>query len=249
VNERLQLHPSAAPSWVVVIEHSPNNEQFATDTEAGSPSGAPKPTSDELRIYDIEGGWLTLMLDYRPAGRGTTARRWVSPAGAPASFDYNNNGFPEILAGYSSRDAWDELLPFVVDWTGSRYRLHSMTPDPPRLPTVGLSTAVVADRRIWYQKKIRLPDAVRGGASTPALTGYQIGAFAFVSSPRSDSWSDTLPGCRTARRRNSTNCDQTRSPRTTFTLNRATTETRLARRPSLSKMCMCHLTSCQITRF
>jgi hypothetical protein len=183
VNERVQLHPSDDLSWVVVMENSPNSIKFETDAEAGRPRTDPAPTSDELRIYDVDDGWLTLKLDYRPAGLGTDARRWVSPAGAPAAFDYNANGFPEILAGYSSRDAWDELLPFVVDWTGSRYRLISMTPEPPVLPTKGLPPSLVADRRIWYLKRLALPDAVTGPASTQPLTGYQVGAFAFVDSP------------------------------------------------------------------
>jgi hypothetical protein len=40
-------------------------------------------------------------LDYRPAGRGTTARRWVTPAGAPAASDYDGDDFAEIIAGDS----------------------------------------------------------------------------------------------------------------------------------------------------
>jgi hypothetical protein len=58
----------------------------------------------------------------------------VTPAGAPAAFDYNGDGFPEIIAGYSLVDAWGELLPFVIDWTGDKYTLVSMTPDRPALP-------------------------------------------------------------------------------------------------------------------
>jgi hypothetical protein len=183
VNERLQLHPSDEPSWIVVTEHSPDAAQFATDTEAGRPATDPRPTSDEVRIYDIEDGWLTLKLDYRPVGRGTGARRWVTPAGAPAAFDYNGNGFPEIIAGYSLRDAWDALLPFVVNWTGDRYKLSSMTPDPPALPVSGLDPVLVKERHIWYQTRTSLRDAVTGAVSSPPLNGYQVGAFAFVASP------------------------------------------------------------------
>ena len=183
VNERLQLHPSDDASWVVVIENAPNSAQFYADTVAGRPAGSPMPTSDELRIYDVVDGWLTLKLDYRPAGRGTTARQWVPPAGAPSAFDYNGNGFPEIIAGYSLPDAWGELLPFAVDWTGVGYRLVSMTPNPPVLPTSGFAPRLVVNRRIWYLTRVRLPDAVQGSASTQPLVGYQVGAFAFVGSP------------------------------------------------------------------
>jgi hypothetical protein len=184
VNERLELHPSDAPSWIVVIQNSPNAEQFEHDTESGRPAGDPIPVSDELRIYDIEKGWLTLKLDYRPIGQGTTARYWVTPAGAPASFDYDNTGFPEILAGYGLRDAWDELLPFVADWTGSRYQLLPMSLSPPVLPTTGFASALVKDRQDWYQTRVRLRDAVTGSTSVAPLSGYEVGAFAFVSSPQ-----------------------------------------------------------------
>jgi uncharacterized protein YjeT (DUF2065 family) len=41
VNERLQIHPSDDPSWVVVVEHSPNAIKFEIDTEAGRPASDP----------------------------------------------------------------------------------------------------------------------------------------------------------------------------------------------------------------
>jgi hypothetical protein len=166
-----------------VIENAPNAVKFTSDTVAGRSANDPMPSSDELRIYDVDDGWLTLKLDYRPTGRGTTARRCVAPAGAPAPFDYNGDGFPEIIAGYSLPDAWGELLPFVVDWTGDQYTLVSMTPDRPALPTSGLTPQLVADRRVWYLTRLRLPDAVHGAASPPPLAGYQVGAFAFIEAP------------------------------------------------------------------
>jgi hypothetical protein len=61
-------------------------------------------------------------------GHGRTARAYTTPAGAPPSLDYNDDGTQEIIAGYEAPDAHQELVPFVIEWQDSAYHLISMTP-------------------------------------------------------------------------------------------------------------------------
>jgi hypothetical protein len=70
VNERLQLHPTDDPSWVVMIENSPNAAKFGIDSAAGRPANDPLPTSDELRIYDVDDGWLNSQARLPARGSG-----------------------------------------------------------------------------------------------------------------------------------------------------------------------------------
>jgi hypothetical protein len=180
VNERLRLHSTEDESWLVVNEDAPNSADFyagATGTR-----GFRAPRSDEVRIYDVSGGWLQLKLDYRPRGHGRTARGWVVPAGAPQAFDYNDDGTREIIAGYEIPDAHQELLPFAIDWAGDHYQLISMTPDPPELATNGFPQAAVALRDALYLKKVRLENSLPGEAADP-LAGYQVQSFALTQTP------------------------------------------------------------------
>ena len=135
VNERLRLHSTEDDSWLVVVQDAPSSGDFYAGA-TGAP-GVPQPRSDEVRVYDVSGGWLRLRLDYRPVGRGRTARGWVVPAGAPPALDYNGDGTPEVIAGYEIPDAYQELLPFAIDWESNHYQLVAMTPDPPELATTG----------------------------------------------------------------------------------------------------------------
>lgn len=187
VNERLQLHSGDDPSWVVVIENARNGSDFDIDTKAGRPPHSPNPVSDELRIYDVNSGWLDLKLDYRPRGGGLNARRWMTPAGAPSSLDYNGDGFAEILAGYAIPDAWQELLPFVVDWDGDEYRLVAMTVQRPTLAPLyagGDPNEVKNLRRVRrsYLTRVSLPNVAHGGTGVTPLQGYQVETFALVDS-------------------------------------------------------------------
>jgi hypothetical protein len=180
VNERLRLHSTEDDSWLVVIEDAPNSSDFYAGA-TGAP-GAAQPRSDEVRIYDVSGGWLRLKLDYRPEGRGRTARGWVVPAGAPAAFDYNEDGTEEIIAGYEIPDAHEELLPFAIDWEGDHYQLISMTPNPPALATRGFTKPAVTLRDALYLKRVRLENSISGQAADP-LTGYQVQSFALTQNP------------------------------------------------------------------
>jgi hypothetical protein len=180
VNERLRLHPSEEDSWLVVVEDERDGTVFyagATGTR-----GAPKPRSDEVRIYDVSGGWLRLKLDFRPRGRGRTARAWVTPAGAPPALDYNDDGTREVIAGFEIPDAHEELLPFAIDWQRDHYRLIPMTPDPPQLATDGFVGQSIVLRDDLYLKKLALDNSISGRAAD-ALSGYQIQGFALTRNP------------------------------------------------------------------
>ncbi len=180
VNERLRLHSTEQDSWVVVVEDEPTSSAFyagATGTK-----GAARPRSDELRIYDVSGGWLRLKLDFRPRGRGRTARDWVQPAGAPPALDYNNDGTREIIAGYSIPDAHSELLPFAIHWDENQYKLVSMTPEAPELGTTGFGKQLVTLRDDLYLKRVSLGNAI-SGSSVNSLDGYQVQGFALTQTP------------------------------------------------------------------
>ncbi|HXO08450.1 MAG TPA: hypothetical protein VN880_10475 [Solirubrobacteraceae bacterium] len=180
VNERLRLHPSEEDSWLVVVEDERDGTVFYAGA-TGTP-GAPKPRSDEVRIYDVSGGWLRLKLDFRPRGRGRTARAWVTPAGAPPALDYNDDGTREVIAGFEIPDAHEELLPFAIDWQRDHYRLIPMTPDPPQLATDGFRGQSIALRDDLYLKKLALDNSIPGRAGD-ALSGYQVQGFALTRNP------------------------------------------------------------------
>jgi hypothetical protein len=162
------------------VEDEPDGTAFYAGA-TGTP-GAAKPRSDEVRIYDVNGGWLRLKLDYRPRGGGRTARAWVTPAGAPPALDYNDDGTKEVIAGYEIPDAHEELLPFAIEWERDHYRLIPMTPDPPRLATTGFARQSIALRDDLYLRKLRLVNSVPGREAY-TLSGYQVQGFALTRKP------------------------------------------------------------------
>lgn len=180
INERLRLHSTEQDSWVLVVEDEPTSSAFYAG--ATGAKGAAPPRSDELRIYDVSGGWLRLKLDFRPRGLGRTARDWVQPAGAPPALDYNNDGTREIIAGYSIPDAHGELLPFAIHWDEDQYKLVSMTPAAPELGATGFGKQLVALRDDLYLKRLSLRNAI-SGSPINSLGGYQVQGFALTQTP------------------------------------------------------------------
>lgn len=178
LNERVQLHSTEDASWVVVTEDGLNGSDFY----AGATGGPGNPRSDELRVYDVEGGWLRLKLDFRPQGRGKAARDWTVPAGAPPALDYNDDGTQEIIAGYEAPDAHEDLVPFVIDWQDSAYHLIPLLPDAPQLSSEHLSADAIRVRAALYLTPARLRNAVESSA-TKLLVGYQVQAFALSQTP------------------------------------------------------------------
>jgi hypothetical protein len=182
IDERVWFHPADAPSWLLVVEDFPNHDEFY----AGAANGAqPQPRSDDLRIYDVVNGQLRLKLHFRPAGIGSKAAEWrVLGAGAASSTDYDEDGAPEVIAGYAlPSEATEALLPFGIDWEG-HYRLVSLTPHKPRLGTYGLDARTRRFRREAYETPITLRTAVsEPGFGGLQLKGYRVQAFALAQKP------------------------------------------------------------------
>jgi hypothetical protein len=181
VSERVQLHATEDPSWVVVTEDAPSSSAFYGG--AVGDSGFRAPESDDLRIYDVRKGWLRLMLEFRPSGSGKAAWAWSTPSGAPAALDYNDDGTEEIIAGWEAPDAHGDTVPFVIDWQRSRYTLIAMTPRPPELGTVGFGDPnLLKDRQHLYLHKFTLRNAARGWHAR-TLAGFGVQAYALSQKP------------------------------------------------------------------
>jgi hypothetical protein len=180
VDERVQFHTTDQPSWLLVVEDLPNHDKFY----AGAANGAtPAPRSDDLRIYDVVNGRLQLKLQFRPQGKGERAAEWRTfDAGATPSADYDEDGSPEVIAGYAlpSR-AYEALLPFGIDWTDGHYKLTPLTATKPHLATRGLDARTRTFRREVYETTITLRAST--GATGLNLTGYRVQAFALAQKP------------------------------------------------------------------
>jgi hypothetical protein len=83
--------------------------------------------SDDLRIYDDDGGRLKLRLDF-PTGSGSDPGQIVSHK------LLNVDGFfeTELVGGYSTAKLWPAEIPFVVSWNEARrrYVLAPLLPKP-----------------------------------------------------------------------------------------------------------------------
>lgn len=183
VDERVQFHSTDSPSWLLVVEDLPSHDEFY----AGAANGArPRPRSDDLRIYDVEGGRLRLELHFRPRGVGPTAADWqVLRAGAAPAADYDSDGAREVIAGYAiAAQATEALVPFGIDWENGRYRLVSLAPTKPDLRSRGLDRQTVDFRRAAYQTPITFRNAVTEPQFRDLeLTGYRVQAFALTDKP------------------------------------------------------------------
>jgi hypothetical protein len=183
VDERVKLHQTEQPSWLLVTEDLPSHEAF----NKGAAEGAwPRPRSDDLRIYDVIDGRLQLELHFRPRGTGVRAAEWHAlTAGAGPSGDYSEDGEPEVVAGYAlPAKARGALLPFGIDWADGRYQLKSLTPEKLRLSTRGLDAKAVGFRREAYETPITLKTAVvEPPFSALKLKGYRVQAFALAQRP------------------------------------------------------------------
>jgi hypothetical protein len=183
VDERIELHPTEQPSWLLVTEDFPNHEAFNRGT---AEKARRRSRSDDLRIYDVVDGRLKLRLHFRPRGTGVRAAEWHAlPAGAGPSGDYNEGGEPEVVAGYGlPSKAYGALLPFAIDWTGDRYRIVSLTREEPQLRTRGLDAETLKFRQEVYATELTLRTAVSEPAfSGIKLRGYRVQAFALVQKP------------------------------------------------------------------
>ena len=107
-NLKADLHGLDQQSWIFVFR---------------SPEG-----SDDLRIYDDEGGRLKLRLELPAGSTGKDAAQIVSHQ------LLNVDGFfeHELLGGYSTSKLWPAEVPFVISWNEAqeRYVLAPLLPKP-----------------------------------------------------------------------------------------------------------------------
>jgi hypothetical protein len=183
VDERVRLHQTEQPSWLLVTEDLPSHEAF---NKGAAEKAWPRPRSDDLRIYDVIDGRLQLELHFRPKGTGVRAAEWHAlTAGAGPTGDYSEDGVPEVVAGYAlPSKARGALLPFGIDWADGRYQLRSLTPEKLQLSTRGLDAKTVRFRREVYETPITLKTAVvERPFRALELKGYRVQAFALAQRP------------------------------------------------------------------
>jgi len=178
LSERVQLHRTDQPSWLVVLRGRDH--------------------SDQLRIYDVEGAHLTKELDYVPADGTRDARRDTRvlqfvrlKAGARPYDDYADNGQDELIAAFTQpyllsattsqkpRLAPRRLLPFAVQWRQNRYTLMPLTPARPAWLASGFE-ALNYGRPQTITNASKTADTTQVGS---AITGYPIQAFALTRTP------------------------------------------------------------------
>jgi hypothetical protein len=177
LSERVQLHRTDQPSWLVVLRGRDH--------------------SDQLRIYDVEGAHLTKELDYVPAdgtrdgGSDTHVLQFVRlKAGARPYDDYADNGQDELIAAFTqpsllsattqrTRLAARRLLPFAVQWRRNRYTLMPLTPARPAWLAPGFE-ALNYGRPQTITNASKTADTTQVGS---AITGYPIQAFALTRTP------------------------------------------------------------------
>ena len=96
VDSRVRFHGGEEDSWVLVLEDRRNHDDFYA-LAAGNRHGPP-PRSDELRIYDVNGGRLKLKLRFRPTGVGTDAADWRKlEQGTPTASDVDDDNANEVI--------------------------------------------------------------------------------------------------------------------------------------------------------
>jgi hypothetical protein len=190
LDERVPFHASEADSWVLGIEDNPSHDRFTNAVANCSPQSPancenPPPRSDELRIYDVSGGRLTLQLDYRPAGTGTQAAALDTVAGTSSSGgDYDHDAAPELIAAYSYPDGANVELPFGVYWRDGAYKLVSLTTTHPPFPTHGLDPHLTLFTKQAYEQKMSLRNAVSDPRfSGLSLFGFTVQTVALIQTP------------------------------------------------------------------
>ena len=190
LNERVRFHAGGDDSWVVAVEDTPDHDRF-TNAVANCTSQSklncvnPAPRSDELRIYDVHGGRLSLALDFRPPGVGSAAAELDTIAGsAPGGGEYDADNAPELIGGYMWPDAANTVLPFGVYWQDGRYRAVALTPSHPPFPTQGLDPRLAVFTQQAYEHRVSLSNAINDQRfSDLKLTGFKVQTVALVQHP------------------------------------------------------------------
>ena len=139
VDERVHFHGGEADSWVLVVQDRKTHDEFDALARSGKD---PPPPSDELRVYDVQGGRLKLKLHFQPKPVNKYAAAWRTIAGSTFATDYDKDRSKEVIAGYEIPGrASAAAVPFAIAWGRGGYRLEPLTPEPPELSRPGLDRA------------------------------------------------------------------------------------------------------------
>ena len=140
--------------------------------EQGTP--ADRARSDEIQVWDIRGGDLHEALVFEP--------RLLDGEQALFQFrdigDIDGDGAEEFVGGYGTSAIRGELLlPFAIDWDtdARRYRLISLSPDPPEFAT-GARGDDVEGLRAAYRNRLALANRPPNPQSL-RLAGYRAQDF------------------------------------------------------------------------
>ncbi len=190
LDERVRFHATDADSWVIAVEDTPSHDRFTNavaNCAPGSQSNCvtPAPRSDELRIYDVHGGRLSLALDFRPSGVGTAAAELDTVPGAGAAGgEYDQDNAPELVAGYAWPDGANAVLPFGVYWQDGQYQVVALTPTHPQFPTHQRDPRLAVFIRQAYEQRISLPNAIVDPRfRSLTLAGFKVQSVALVQQP------------------------------------------------------------------
>jgi hypothetical protein len=158
VGGALDLHGSGQESRLFVVSDS--------EVRRGEPA-----PSDELRVYDDEGGWLRHSFRFRPAEPGVKFE-------FRGARDVDGDGAVEVVGGYAAPDARNALLPLALDWQSSaqRYALVPLDLGPPPLGSAELPKRFQVQARLYREKYDRAV-TIRDVSSSRRLTGHRVQEF------------------------------------------------------------------------
>lgn len=148
-----------------------------TFTVASPTRGEPAP-SDEVRIYDDDGGWLRPAFRFRPSDAGVKFE--FRGAG-----DVDGDGAVEIVGAFAAPDARYAMLPVALDWQSlsQRYAIVPLDLGAPTLSDVDLPKHFqVAARQ--YRDKYAGAVTIRDATSAQRVTGHRVQDFVVTSPPR-----------------------------------------------------------------
>jgi hypothetical protein len=165
VDKRLDLHASGATSYLLVFR----------DKKLEAPAN-PRPISDEIRIYDADGGRLRLHFKFQPKPLTDPLVKIPFPYKFRLARvgDLDQNGSREIVGAYSIVGAREVLPhPVVIAWAdiSQRYEIASLAPTRPHLMSAGQFPAKA------YQQSVVLTDM----GSAQSLRVFPVEDFDVVS--------------------------------------------------------------------
>lgn len=170
-DKRVRFHEGEADSWVLVVEDRTMERKKR------------QVKSDELRIYDLHEGRLRRELDFKPKDTGAKASKWQELVGSSFGADYDQDGFNEVIAGYTTDQVKGALLPFAIDWRGA-YKMIALTPKKLKLSTRGLEPKAIKFRRDVYETRMTFTNSVGDARFRRlTLTGYRMQALARIEQP------------------------------------------------------------------